>query len=73
LTREVAKTLAVVPEARGLGLGGHLLDRVDEAARLRGFGAVVHALMHEDNRSRAMSDRRGARVFRRYVLFERQA
>ena len=73
LTRAVAKTLAVVPEARGLKLGRHLLDRVDEAARVRGFAAVVHALMHEDNRSRAMSDRRGARVFRRYALFERPA
>ena len=68
--RVVAKTIGVVPAARGTGLGGHLLDRVQARAHETGARHVVHALMHEDNVSRTMSARRAARVFRRYALFQ---
>jgi GNAT superfamily N-acetyltransferase len=69
--RIVAKTLGVVPAARGLGLGRRLFGLVHTSARERGTRFVVHALIHERNLSRAMSDRRAARVFRRYALFGR--
>lgn len=67
----VVKTLAVVPEARGLGLGGALVRAVHEAARARGLTSAVHALMHEGNRSVGISGRHPGRVVRRYALLGR--
>jgi GNAT superfamily N-acetyltransferase len=67
----VAKTIAVVPEARGRRLGALLFARAHARARALGFGAVVHALMHVDNASTRMSAREHARPFRRYALFGR--
>lgn len=66
----VLKTMAVDPSCRGLGLGGVLMDDVQRAARLLGFRRAIHALMHETNRSRALSDRY-AHTIRRYTLFSR--
>ena len=67
----VVKTLAVVPEARGLGLGGALVRAVHEAAQARGLTRAVHALMHVDNRSVGISERLPGRVIRRYALLGR--
>jgi GNAT superfamily N-acetyltransferase len=67
----IAKTIAVVPEARGRGLGGLLFARAHGRALERGFGAVVHALMHVDNVSTHLSADQRARPFRRYALFGR--
>ena len=67
----VVKTLAVAPEARGLGLGSVLVRAVHQAARTRGLTRAVHALMHEANRSVGISERRPARVIRRYALLGR--
>ena len=66
----VLKTMAVEPSCRGLGLGGVLMDEVQQAARALGFRRAIHALMHESNRSRVLSDRY-ARTIRRYTLFSR--
>jgi GNAT superfamily N-acetyltransferase len=66
----VLKTMAVDPSCRGLGLGGVLMDDVQRAARALGFRRAIHALMHEANRSRALSDRY-AHAIRRYTLFSR--
>jgi len=67
----VAKTIAVVPEARGRHLGALLFARAHARAHELGFGGVIHALMHADNASTRMSSRQKARVFRRYALFGR--
>jgi GNAT superfamily N-acetyltransferase len=66
----VLKTMAVAPSCRGMGLGGVLMDDVQRAARALGFRRAIHALMHEGNRSRALSDRYGHTI-RRYTLFAR--
>ena len=71
--RLVAKTIAVVPEARGRHLGALLFARAHARALELGFGGVIHALMHADNASTRMSAREQARVFRRYALFGRTA
>jgi GNAT superfamily N-acetyltransferase len=63
----ILKTLAVSPAVRGLGLGTLLLGRAQRAARELGFTRAIHALMHDDNVSKRMSDR-SARTFRRYAL-----
>jgi GNAT superfamily N-acetyltransferase len=66
--RVVLKTLATAPAARGLGLGGLLMDEVRRRAREKGFDAVIHALIHRGNVSRRISERT-AGVLRRYALF----
>ena len=66
----ILKTLAVVPTARGLGLGTLLLSRAQRAAHRLGYTTAIHALMHDANVSKRMSDR-SARTFRRYALFGR--
>jgi GNAT superfamily N-acetyltransferase len=66
----IVKTLAVHPDHAGAGLGGLLTARGRQAARQLGFRRAIHALMHEDSRSRLL--RSGtARTFRRYTLFAR--
>jgi GNAT superfamily N-acetyltransferase len=70
LTRVVVKSIATVPEARGLGLGNHLFDRIRERAHEQGFRAVIHALMHVTNFSMNMSERHRSAQFRRYALYQ---
>jgi GNAT superfamily N-acetyltransferase len=67
----ILKTLAVLPERAYAGLGSLLTDRSHEAARASGFERVIHALMHESNRSRNISAHTGGPL-RRYALFGRQ-
>ena len=51
------------------GVGTQMIETFYDMAIEAGSTHVVHALMHEDNHSLAMSRRLGARVFRRYALF----
>ena len=67
----ILKTIAVDPAVAGMGLGGALMDLVQRAAKGLGFRRAVHALMHERNVSRRISDRYAAPI-RRYVLFSRR-
>ena len=64
----IIKTVGVVPELGGLGLGGLLVARCQLAARALGYRYAIHALMVEDNRSRKISAHY-AQVMRRYTLF----
>ena len=71
IDRVILKTVAVDPAFTGMGLGGALMDLVQRAARQLGFRRAIHALIHERNASRRISDRY-ARTIRRYALFARQ-
>lgn len=53
------------------GAGSALVDEFYRRAITDGHAAIIHALMHEDNRSTRMSAKRNGRVFRRYALFGR--
>lgn len=66
----ILKTIAVDPSVSGIGLGGVLMDLVQRTARQMGFRRAIHALIHETNESRRISDRY-ARTIRRYALFSR--
>ena len=66
----IIKTVAVLPEHAGAGLGGLLVARVQEIARDLGYTRVIHALMHEVSHSGKIS-RHYARTMRRYALFAR--
>jgi GNAT superfamily N-acetyltransferase len=67
----IVKTLAVLPQRRFAGLGSHLLAANRRAARGLGYRRLIHALMHESNKSRSISARY-ASVFRHYTLFAKQ-
>lgn len=67
----VAKTVAVRPGRAGAGLGSVLIDGFQRAARRLGYRRVIHALMHEGNRSRQMVARFG-RPMRQYALYARR-
>jgi GNAT superfamily N-acetyltransferase len=66
----IIKTMAVHPDFMGQQLGGLLLARAHTVADQLGYRRVIHALMHEDNRSRKLS-RHTARTIRRYTLYAR--
>jgi ribosomal protein S18 acetylase RimI-like enzyme len=66
--RIVLKTLATAPEARGMGLGGALVDAIHRTAAKRG-AEVLHALMQVSNTSKRISTRADSTLFRRYTLF----
>jgi predicted N-acetyltransferase YhbS len=66
----IVKTLAVDPAVSGMGLGGVFVALVQRRARQLGYRRAIHALMHETNASRRISDRY-ARTFRRYVLLSK--
>ncbi|MBC8144729.1 MAG: GNAT family N-acetyltransferase, partial [bacterium] len=64
----VMKSAAVLPAYRGIGLGHHLLETVHRSAHESGYDQIIHALMHQTNRSTAiLSDR--AQPYRTYRLF----
>ncbi len=67
----VIKTVAILPESRLRGLGGLLVSRAHLAGRELGFKRAIHALMHEDNVSRHISNRY-ATTMRRYTLYSRE-
>jgi len=64
----IIKTLAILPERRYAGLGTHLVAECRRAARAAGCRRLIHALMHEANRSRNIRADCTSE-FRRYTLF----
>ncbi|MBK8438700.1 MAG: hypothetical protein IPL38_04045 [Rhodobacter sp.] len=54
------------------GLGHHLSHAFHSQVARMGFATVIHALIHDDNRSADRSRRHGGQVFRRYVLMGRR-
>jgi hypothetical protein len=65
----IIKTVAILPDReRYGGLGTVLVERTHRAVEALGFSRAIHALMHESNYSRNISDRSG-HVMRRYALF----
>jgi ribosomal protein S18 acetylase RimI-like enzyme len=61
-------SLSVVPEARGEGIGGRLLDAIDERLATLGIGDVVVAAMVENEDALRLYERRGF-VRREVVLY----
>jgi predicted N-acetyltransferase YhbS len=66
----VIKTVAVSPDLGRIGLGGLLVATAHQRAHRLGFGRVIHALMHDQNVSRIISQHY-AETIRRYAVFVR--
>jgi predicted N-acetyltransferase YhbS len=67
----ILKTMAVDPDFSGAGLGTLFFARCHQTARQLGYKRVIHALMHESNKSKKMSSQT-ARIFRRYTLYAKR-
>lgn len=67
----ILKTVAVLPGRAYAGLGILLAERCHAKARDLGYRRVVHALMHDANRSRNVSAHYATPI-RGYTLFSRQ-
>lgn len=67
----VLKTVAILPERDYAGLGGLLAAYCHRAAQELGYTRVIHALMHEANRSRHTSNLYALPI-RRYTLYARR-
>lgn len=50
------------------GAGRHMVHACHAAARAMGYETMIHALIHDDNRSATRSRQEGGQVFRRYEL-----
>jgi GNAT superfamily N-acetyltransferase len=67
----ILKSMAVMPEMNGRGIGTWLRVQVSRNAWRLGFKRSIHALMHEHNRSRGMGSR-NCREIRQYTLYSRK-
>lgn len=67
----IIKSLAVLPDWNGKGIGPLLISEATANARKLGYRRAIHALMHEDNRSRGLSGHHGA-MMREYALYSRR-
>ena len=66
----VIKTLARHPKRRYAGLGSYLAQEVHRRAAALGYNRAIHALMHDENASRVISDKT-AQTIRQYALYGR--
>ncbi|MEZ4682040.1 MAG: GNAT family N-acetyltransferase [Caldilineaceae bacterium] len=64
----IIKTLARHPARHYAGLGSYLAQAIHERAAALGYQTAIHALMHDDNASRIISDK-SAQTIRRYALY----
>lgn len=71
LKQFVVKTLAVLPAARKLGVGGVLVGDVHHVAESKGWSnGGIHALMWAGSKSQKISAHHGRKI-RKYVLFSK--
>jgi GNAT superfamily N-acetyltransferase len=63
------KTMGILPEARGAGLGGALTARLHQVAIGKGYRKIIHALMREDNFMRKISNK-GGEAFKEYAVYQ---
>ena len=66
----VIKTLARHPARCYAGLGSYLAQEIHQRAAALGYRTAIHALMHDSNASRIISDK-SAQTIRRYALYGR--
>ncbi len=65
----ILKTIAVPPGRDLAGLGILLADHAHQTAHALGFRRAIHALMHDSNPSRRLSEGYQSRALRRYALY----
>lgn len=64
----IIKTVAKTPGRAYAGLGTYLVHAIHQKAVKMGFKSVIHALMHDNNASKAISHK-SAQTMRKYTLY----
>ena len=68
----VIKSLAVDPRVQRASLASAMMTKAHQRAMAMGFeGGGIYALIRADAHSVAISEKAGARIFRRYALYEK--
>jgi len=67
----IVKTIARLPDSIYSGISHWLYEQIQTQALALGYERIVHAFVHENNRSRTISEGYRSRVIRTYALFER--
>jgi len=65
----IFKTIAIMPEYQGTGLGNALAYRVHLDAKKKGINKIIYALVREDNNIKNFP-KQDVVIFRRYAAFE---
>jgi ribosomal protein S18 acetylase RimI-like enzyme len=65
----ICKTIAVLPQYQGLGLGNALAYKLHIDAKAAGFSKMIYALIREGNNIKNFP-KEGAKIFRQYAAFE---
>jgi GNAT superfamily N-acetyltransferase len=68
----IVKTLAVHPTYSNRGLATLLSEQLSESAHELGYTRAIHALMHEQNVSRRISQTHRGQIIRRYTLYAKK-
>lgn len=68
----ILKTIARLPDADVDGLIPYMGYRLYAVAKSLGYTRIIHAFMHEDNRSLLRSGQAGGAIIRRYALFAKK-
>lgn len=64
----IIKTVAKIPSRKYAGLGSYLVSEVHKRAAQYGFKQALHALMYDNNASRAISNKSAYKI-REYTLY----
>lgn len=67
----IIKTVARTPGRKYAGIGNYLVHTIHQLAMKQGFRKIIHALMHDNNISKTISDK-SALTIRKYTLFGRE-
>ena len=67
--RVILKSFAVDPDFQGFGLGSILAEKIHETAFIKNYKKAIHALIHENNKSKKISENYG-KIIRKYELYE---
>jgi GNAT superfamily N-acetyltransferase len=65
--RSILKTLGILENHQGKGLGTYLVNKFSSASIKNGFSSIILAFMHESNHSKQISDK-SANIIREYAL-----
>jgi len=65
----ILKTIAVLPEFRGFGIGTALMNSVLISGQKKGLKTAIAALMSEENYSQSIVGKYGSEKFREYTLY----
>lgn len=68
----IIKTIARNPRRDFAGITHLMCNTIIQKAKIGGYKQIIHAFMHDNNKSTGMSDKFSGEVFRQYALYGKQ-